>query len=79
MQFFLALSTLLGTVYIFRLDAVQKTKKIEDNVNELSSSLGKRSFFDIIDDCFKTWWAEPPLGGSALRARKYLSVINIYR
>ena len=42
--FFLAWSTFLETVYVLRLDAVQKTIKAEKNVNELSGSPGKYSF-----------------------------------
>ena len=48
---FLARSTFLETVYLFRLDAVQKTIKAEKNVNELSgspgNSPGKRSFLAL--------------------------------
>ena len=36
------------SVYIFKLDAVKKTKNIENNVNELSGSLGKRSFLTLL-------------------------------
>ena len=38
---FLALSILLETIHMFRLDAFQKTMKIEKYVNELSGLLEK--------------------------------------
>ena len=38
---FLALSILLETIHMFRLDALQKTMKIEKYVNELSGLLEK--------------------------------------
>ena len=41
---FLALSTLLETLYVFGLDAVEKTIKTEKNVNELSGPPQKCSF-----------------------------------
>ena len=41
---FLALSTLLETLYVFGNDAVQKTMKSEKNLNELSGSPVKRDF-----------------------------------
>ena len=37
-------ATLLETLDVFGLDAVQKTKKTQNNVKELSGSPGKRSF-----------------------------------
>ena len=44
---FLALSTLLETLYVFGLDAVQKTMKTEKNVNELFGPPEKRSFLAL--------------------------------
>ena len=41
---FSRLSTLLETVCVFRLDAVQKTIQVKKNVHELSDSLGKHRF-----------------------------------
>ena len=47
------ISIFLETLYGFGLDAIQKTEKIEKNVNKLSGSPGKRSF-----------WASPILQGT---------------
>ena len=41
---FSKLSIILETVYVFRLDAVQKTIKAKKNVDELSGSPGKHIF-----------------------------------
>ena len=40
-------ATLLETLDVFALDAVQKTNKTEQNVNELSGPPGKRSFWAL--------------------------------